>query len=76
MTKQQQAAKKLTAAERELSSKMKALKRLVTSIGFWQRRVSYYTRRSSMTDAELHALVEKRRNAKPKPTRVPRGIKL
>jgi hypothetical protein len=68
------AADQLALAEIQLFAKMRAMKRLVTSIAFWQRRCAYYAKRSMMTDAQLSDLNAKRKVNKP--TRVPRGIKL
>jgi hypothetical protein len=42
----------LHRAERELERKLTALKRLVSSIQLWQRRVKYYTAAAALTDEE------------------------
>jgi hypothetical protein len=44
--------KNLAYAERTLEKKLTDLKRLVTSIRLWQRRVKYYTQQVQMSDAE------------------------
>lgn len=42
----------LRRAQRTLDAKLSALKRLVTSIQLWEKRVKYYTAQLSMTDEE------------------------
>lgn len=45
----------LRRAERTLERKLTSLKRLVTSIQLWQRRVKYYTIAAAQTDEERAA---------------------
>lgn len=64
----------LKKAQRTLESKLTALKRLVTSIQLWERRVKYYTAQVSMTDEERRAKIttqaeraaQKRQNPTPR----------
>ena len=54
----------LRKAQRTLEAKLTALKRLVTSIQLWERRVKYYTAQLSMTDEERRAkIVEQAKRA-------------
>lgn len=55
------AEKKLAFARQMVTVKTKALKRLATSLRFWENRASYYARRASMTDAELEAMRAKQK---------------
>ena len=72
------AATKRAHAEANLELKMRALKRLVTSIGLWQRRAAYYAKRAAMSDAEVAANKVKRDAAarQRREARARRGIKL
>ncbi len=45
----------LQRAERTLEEKLTDLKRLVTSIRFWQRRVKYYANELTKTDEQRTA---------------------
>jgi len=72
---QEIAQRKLVHAQRQVKAKQKALKRLMTSLALWDRRVKYYTKAVLQTDAEraaYKALQAARRAARS--TR--RGIKL
>ncbi len=63
----------LAHAERMVAEKITAIKRTTTSLSLWTRRVAYYTKRASMTDAEIEAERVKRKTPKP---RKRRGVKL
>lgn len=49
------AAAKLADARKRLATVTRRIRRLVTSQRLWERRVSYFARRASMTDAEVEA---------------------
>jgi len=48
--------KQLAKATETLEKKLTELKRLVTSIRMWQRRVKYYTAQVDMSDEERETL--------------------
>ena len=49
------AREKLAGALAMVSKKRRAMKRLATSLRFWENRAAYYSWRASMTDAEVAA---------------------
>lgn len=68
--------RQLTKATDTLEKKLTELKRLVTSIRFWQRRVKYYTQQVHMSDDERAALREQRAVAPQRAAQRHRRIKL
>jgi len=69
-------AKILRVAEDTLEEKLTELKRLVTSIRFWQRRVRYYTRELEKSDEERAAERAEREGRARQTARAQRRIKL
>jgi len=72
-TPQDAAKSKLAYAERMVAEKITTIKRTATLLSAWTRRVTYYSKRASMTDAEIEAERVKRKTPKP---RKRRGVKL
>lgn len=75
---QEDAERKLAVARKNVSQRTAALKRLTTSLRFWQRKVTYYTMRASLTDAELEQMKVDREGRKRKRSeaRIKRVIQL
>ncbi len=53
--------KKLNHSRKMVDQKVAEIKRVATSIGFWQRRVTYYEREMGMTLAQKRSVAEARR---------------
>jgi hypothetical protein len=68
--------RQLTKATETLEKKLTELKRLVTSIRMWQRRVKYYTAQVHMTDEERAAIKARQGDRASKIARRHRRIKL
>ena len=73
MSPQEQAARKLAHARKQMSVASARIRRATTSLRLWEKRAAYYAKRASMTDAEYQAEVARRKVRAPKPKR---GIKI
>ena len=72
------AQEKLGHAEQMVAAKTSAMKRLVTALGFWQRRAAYYAKQAMLTDEERAAArtVRLASEAQRRSDRARRGIKV
>ena len=75
---QRMTQQKLAYAQKQVTAKQQALKRLVTSLAMWDRRVKYYSKLAATSDEDLaqQKAAERDRVAQRKAEKVRRGIKL
>lgn len=75
---QEIAARKLAHARKMMTAKTRAMRRLATSLRFWEGRAAYYAKRASLTDAEIATERLKRLDAaaRRQAARIKRGIAL
>ena len=70
--------RKLAHAQKQIEEKMSALKRTVTSLHFWQRRVNYYASQAALTDEqrETRRVEQRQRNEERRRRRAGRKVVL
>ena len=76
--KRQQATKDLAHARRKMAEAATRIRRATTSLKMWERRAAHYARRASLTDAEIAAERETRKQkaSEAAARRIRRGIRL